>query len=447
MNASVPRTRLVWLWLAVLLAGCASRKAKPHPASPPPPANRVGSMAVTNGIKVLASIGLPPGFVPDLAYGPIWMARGKLVAIAGTANGRSGLIGYSGPGFATQLVIAADDGAGAPQGVILGADASPDAAALALVVASPQRGNLAIRIGAGDGGWRTVAEIPGVYSGAQVKWLNARTIALILRSDPPTINPSDPTGPGNGAQVVIIKLGDPVTTNALTKIQCAFASLNFSPDGRWAVGQGDPNTPPALLDLDNEVCSPIDRSDPIRVLSWRPDGLAFLYVAPGPTGVPGVFRYDHASGVSSLVAIASGAAAYASDGSTIAIGNEQLTWRSASSGSTKPIVAQIALFPPGDGSITVNSLGFETTPELLARTSMLFAPSVNTGLIDIAAVKTMEPLRELIEYSYSGRAAFALAALPPDASIAASWSPDNKLIAFIDTGARPPRLTIIAPPR
>lgn len=443
MNASVPLKTLLLVWMAVLLAGCGARRSVQVPP-PLPPANRIGSLAIMSGIKIASSVTMPAGFIPDLTYAPIWLEHGNLVAVPGNTNGRSMLIGFSGADLATQRVIAADDDAGAPDGIILAVAASPDAAMLATVVASRQQDTVAVRVGSGEGEWRTVTAIPGACSGAQIAWLDPATIALVLRGPAST---AAPAGISGDAQIFVIKLADPVGVQSLTKRRCALSRMSFSPDGHWAVGQGDPDAPPVMLDLKNQLCTPLDRRDPIRVLAWRPDGLGFLYAAPGSMGVPGVFRYDHAGGISTVVAIASAAAAYASDGTIIAIGNERLTWRSASSAPTQPITAQVALFPAGQSAVTINSLGFETTPELLARASMVFASPSNNGLLDIAAVKMPQPLRRLIEYSYPTRTAFALAGMAPDTVIATSWSPDNRLIALIDGGAQPPRLTLIAAPR
>ncbi len=443
MNSSVPLRTLLLVWIAVLLAGCAARRSVQVP-QPLPPANRTGSLAITNGITIAGSVALPAGFIPDPTYGPIWLGHGNLIAVAGNANGRSMLIGFGGAGLATQRVIAADGDAGAPDGIILGAAASPDAAMLATVVASRQQDTVAVRVGSGEGELRTVTAIPGAYSGAQIAWLDTETIALVLRGQTSTAALVNTSG---NTQIFVIKLADPVRIQGLTKMRCALSRMSFSPDGHWAVGQGDPDAPPVMLDLKNQLCTPLDRRDPIRVIAWRPDGLGFLYAAPGSMGVPGIFRYDHASGISTVVAIASGAAAYASDGTIIAIGNERLTWRSASTASTQPITAQVALFSAGQSAVTINSLGFETTPELLTRASMVLASPSNNGLLDIAAIKMLQPIRQLVEYSYPTRAAFALAGMAPDTVIAMSWSPDNKLIAVIDGSAQPPRLTIIAAPR
>ena len=389
---------------------------------------------------------MPAGFTPDLSYGPIELDRGNEVAVAGTMAGKSTLIGFGGAGMTTPQIIAQDYGLGAPHGRLIGVAARPDAAELAIAIAEPEQSQVevVVRDGSAQGEGKSVAKIAGVFDRAQLRWLDATTIVVALKSDRPDAKPSSTTG---DAGIQLIHLADTPTTRALTKIRCELSALSFSPDAKWVVAQGDQKAPPVLIDLPNEACTPLARREPIRVIAWAPDSSAFLYVASGPERVPGIFRYNRASGNSTVITIASGAAAYASDGTLIAVGNDRLTWRAAASAPQKPIGAQIALWPIGQQELTLNSLGFETTPELLARASMGFSPASDNGVIDIVAVWAQQPVRELIEYSLSARAAFVLAATPVDAAIVTSWSPDGKVIAVIDGSAEPNMLTVIATPR
>jgi hypothetical protein len=53
----------------------------------------------------------------------------------------------------------------------------------------------------------------------------------------------------------------------------------------------------------------------------------------------------------------------------------------------------------------------------------------------------------VIEYSYPARAAFVLAAGGAQGPLMMSWSPDGKMIAFVDGNSQLTTLTVIAPPR
>ncbi len=452
MQRSLSRKRLpslAWLTAIIVIGGCASRQPEPTARSVPPPVRR-GSLAITNGIKILGSVELPSGFVPDLDYGPIWIGQGTEVGVAGTVEGTSALLSFSLPKLADgQRIIAEDFGIGAPRGRILGVAASPSGPELAIAIAEPaeDRVEVIVRGGpvAGDG--RTVATIAGAYARAQLKWIDATTITIALRTSAPDPAGTLADGTRTGYDLVVIKVGNSPETHALTRLRCELSELNFSPDGRFAVAQGDAETPPALIDLRNETCAQLRRHEPIRVVAWAPDDATLLYVALGKERVPSIFRYDRLSGESVVVAIASGAAAYTADGTIIALGNERLSWEAARTAWRKSMAAKIALWSRGREELTINSLGFETTPELLAQASMVFAPGSDDGLIDIAAIKAAQSVRELIAYSYPARAAFVLATTSPDAMIGKSWSPDGKLIALVDASAQPGILTVIAPPR
>jgi hypothetical protein len=443
-----PSLPSAWVIAILAISGCASHRPESIPHPIPSPVRR-GSLAISNGIRIRGSVELPTGFVPDAAYGPIWLEQGTEVGVAGTVEGRSALLGFSGPRMASQRIIAEDFGVGAPHGRILGVAVSPIGAEFATAIAEPaeNRVEVVVRNGPADGDGRTVAMIAGAFAGAQLKWIDATTIAIALKAiefDPAATSAS---GTRSGYDLDLIKIGKPSETHPLSRLQCGLTELNFSSDGRFAVAEGDAATPPALIDLRRETCAPLKRRDPIRVIAWAPDDATFLYYAPGKDRVPSIFRYDRLSGESVVVAIASGAAAYTADGTIIALGNERLTWRTARTAARQAIAAKIARWTVDRQELTINSLGFDTTPELLAQAAMVFAPGSDDGLIDIVAIKGGQSVRELIEYSYAARAAFVLATTSLDVVIGKSWSPDGKLIALVETTAQPGILTVIAPPR
>jgi hypothetical protein len=443
---------LAAVMVIIASAGCASRQPEAVPRAIPPPVRR-GSLAITNGIRILRSVELPTGFTPDPAYRPIWLEQGTEVGVAGTVEAKSALLGFSGPQMANQRIIAMDFGIGAPRGRVLGVAPSTIGPEFAIAIAEPteNRVKVVVRSGPTDDDGRTVAMISGDFAGAQLEWIDATTIAMALQGagleHVNLAEPANASGVHGAAGLYLINIAEPPTTHVLARIHCSASRLSFSPSGRLAVAQGDVVTPPALIDLRRETCVALSRRDPIRVIAWAPDESSFLYVARGKGEVPGAFRYDRTSAGSVVVAIASGAAAYASDGAIIALGNERLSWDRARTASRKAMAAKIALWSVGQEEITINSLGFETTPELLARASMIFAPRSDDGLIDVATLKASGPMRELIEYSYPARAAFVLATTSLDAAIGMSWSPDGKLIALVDGSAQPKIMTVIAPPR
>src|SRR6202035_971201 len=91
--------------LAVGVIGCSTQQNKP---SLPAVTVRTATMDITPGIEVLTRVALPDGFVPSPDYPPIWLQSGQEVAITGTRNGHTVVIGYGGTGYRTERVIAED---------------------------------------------------------------------------------------------------------------------------------------------------------------------------------------------------------------------------------------------------------------------------------------------------------------------------------------------------
>ncbi len=430
--------------LAILLAGgCASHQ----PAHPPPVMLTRGSLAIASGLKTV-SVALPAGFAADPAYAPVWLRQGAEIGVAGNANGTAQMVGLSGPGYTNQRILAANFGVAAPHGKLLDVAPSPDGFALATVVAEagPDRVAVLLRDVLGAGDVYPLATLDGAFAAAQLTWIDPFTLVLALQ-------PAPSNGPdvldiaGARSALYVITASSPPGMRQLARIGCDARQLTFSPSGQMTVTEGGGEESAALINLDDETCRKLGVHDPFHVLAWAPDSSAFLYAALGENAVPGIFRYDLGSGRSVVVAIASGAAAYASDGTIVALGDSWLTWRRAAASPDKPLNVQVALWRLGAQEITINSIGIATTAAMLAQSRMIFSRVSDDGVIDVVARSGEGPRRELIEYSYPARAAFPLATSAIDAPLAISWSPDGKAIAIVDRGAQPNLLTVITPPR
>jgi hypothetical protein len=450
MRRSLPR--LTALCFVVALGACALRKLPEPPRLPLKPvyAGRSATLAVTNDIDIVGAVSMPSGFEPNAAYPPIWMSEGKEVAVAGSIGGKTIVLGFSGSEFADRRVVAEDFGVNAPGGRIVDVAASPGGFELATAVAAANQNELQVvtreTINPGEG--HPIASVGGQFDLAQLVFLDGATLALVLRapalSGEQTAAPAAATPLGGG--IYLIHTSGQADVRHLDKLQCALSRLSFSPNRYFAIGQGDTATPPAVFDLHDGTCRALDFAKPVRVLSWTKESSAFLYRAAGEQVGAGIFRFDMTSGRSSLVAVSSGAAAYATDGTIVALGNRELSWRRAAQPSAR-VKAEIALFNPHTPEIKLNSLGFETTPALMAESSMVYSSASDDGVIDIAIPQAERRLRELIEYSYPARAAFVLASGPAQGPVMMSWSPDGKMIAIVDANQAFSMLTVLAPPR
>ncbi len=64
----------------------------------------------------------------------MWLQTGDEIAVAGSVNGRSVIVGYGESAWQSRRVIAEDGGTGAPNGHIVDVAPSPDGLTLALAV-------------------------------------------------------------------------------------------------------------------------------------------------------------------------------------------------------------------------------------------------------------------------------------------------------------------------
>lgn len=429
---------------ALALAACAAQKP-PAPPPHPPFGAHTATLNIIYGIDVLGVVPMPPGFVPSSSYAPLWLQHGTEVAVVGTAGGETTVLGFSGPGLSNRRVIAAESNLG---GRILDVTAKPDGGELAIALARPAQNRLEVLARAMSGGDRSLATVDGNFDSAELTWLDSDNLALVLL---PPMAQEQFIGPGSivvsSGGLYLIKADEHVIQR-LDGVRCDLSPLSFSPDGSLAIGQGDAFAAPVIVDLRRQSCRPLGLRVPLKVLAWARDSAGFLYVARSGDGpATSVFRYDVASAQSVRVAISSAAAAYASDGAIVTLGSRDLSERRIAADSRRTVNAEIALMKPGESEITVNSLGFETLPATLAASTMVYSTASDDGVIDTAISGAAGPIRELIEYSYATRAAFVLASGRAQGPVPMSWSPDGKMLAFVDGDAHSITLTVIAPPR
>lgn len=430
--------------LAIALAGCAAKKP-PAPPPRPPFGAHTATLDIIYGIDVLGVARMPPGFVPNSDYAPLWLKHGTEVGIVGTAGGETTMIGFSGPRLSNHRIIAAESDLG---GHILDVSAKADGAELAIALARPAQNRLEVFARAISGGDRSLATVDGNFDSAELAWLDPGTLALVLL---PPLAQEQLVTPGSIALssggLYLIRSNERVTQR-LDLPRCDLSPLSFSPDGSLAIGQGDAFAAPVIIDLHRQSCRSLGLRVPLKLLAWARDSAGFLYVArSGDGSATSVFRYDVASAQSVRIAISSAAAAYARDGTIVTLGSRDLSAQRITAEPGRTVKAEIALMKPREPEITVNSLGFETLPEMLAASTMVFSTASDDGVIDTAISGAAGPLRELIEYSYATHAAFVLASGRAQGPVSMSWSPDGKMLAFVDGDARSITLTVIAPPR
>jgi hypothetical protein len=451
---------LAALVLAFGPAGC-SLLRRPKPSKPPPAPlfeARTATLAITNGISILASIALPPGFAPAAGYPPMWLQHGMEIGVAGEVEGKTVVLGFSGAKLANRRVLAQDFGVAAAAGVIVDLAASPDGTSLATAVSQPQNNRIVVFLrdlmSPSDAEGHALAFVDGSFALVHLTWLDSATLSLALRAPAPNTQPNaEPAAAGGAASdafdgLYLIDLAKPGPPQRFHQPGCTLSRLSWSPNGRLAVAQGDVQAPAALIDLTAQTCQKLNIATPIKLLGWSPDSTAFIYTAPNVDARSvGIFRYELATGASTLVAVSSSAAAYASDGAIIAVVNRELSWRRVAAQPQAKVKIEIAAFDPKQSEIRINSLGFETSAALLAQGSMEFAPASGDAVIDAYLPAMPVPIRELIEYSYPTQSAFVLARGSAQGPVMISWSPDGHMLAIVDSDAQASTLTLMVPPQ
>jgi hypothetical protein len=375
-----------------------------------------------------------------------------MIAVAGAVGRRAIVLGFGGDKFTNTTTIATDFGAGAPGGRILDAAASPDGMELATAVTAANAQRLDVIAIDSIDGWvaHTVASLDGDYQVASLSWLDRTTIAIVIQAS--ALAAATPAPDGAAADTAgglyVIGIAGVGSIAHFDQVKCRLGRMTFSPDRRFAVSAGARDTAPAIIDLHTQACADIREQGPIQVLGWAPDSSAFIYVARNRDGTnTGVFRFTIATAQRAVVAVSSGAAAYASDGTIVAMGNSQLSWKRLARDPGARAKAEIALLNPQTSEITLNSLGFEIPPTIFARSSMVYSTASDSAAIDTFVPTPDGPLREIIEYSYPSRSAFVLASGNYDGPVAMSWSPSGRVVAIVDGDASHATLTVLIPPR
>jgi hypothetical protein len=415
-------------------------------------------MNITPGIEVLTRVALPAGFVPSPDYPPMWLQSGKEVAVVGTRNGHTLVMGYGGTGYRTERVIAEDGGVGAPDANIVDLAPSPDGMVLALAVMNPKdhRLDVVTRDLISEGAANPVSSFDGEFDSASIGWLGEFTIPVALRAhvaddaarEHPVAPPDSTPAPAPVASsgLYMINLSGVVTTG-YQKLKCKTSRLNWSPQGIVAVASGDAEAPPMVIDRGKETCQRINAKAPIKVLDWAHDSKSFLYQDTTQTIGSGTYRCDLASNVVRLVAISSGAAAYVGNDQVLALGSGGLTFRGAQFAPEGEIRAEVALSNPSGSETEVQSLGFNSTPAMLAASTMAYTRITDTAAIATFGPTTSGPMRKIVIYSVASKRAFLVAFGLARGPVAMSWSPRGRYLLIADGDGTAAALTIMSPPR
>jgi hypothetical protein len=439
MYRSLPRTLPLVALLSFVAAGCSMFG---HEEKPPPPVIlHTATMDLTPGIVVNALVETPPGFTPIASQPPLWLQGGKELALAGTLHGRTEVLGFnSAGGYKKAHLIAADGGPGAPNGKIVGLAASPNGLTLAVAEAMPGRIEILLRYIISEAGENSVATFDGNFHAVSLTWMAPDTIAVGLAGD-------SNGSPADAGGLYLVHVLGAVTVEQM-KFACPPSALAFSPDARFAVGEGDERTAVSLFDSRAARCRQVLPAGPIRVLGWAPGSAAFLYSTPGGRGhSAGVFRYTIDSAKSDLIAVSSSAAAYTGSGIVMALGNRDLNPQTAAASPDKRVTAQIASFIPKEGKTIVDTLGIPTTPAMMLASTMVYSHGFAELALQLYAQGAAGPTREIVTFSIVDRKAFVLASGAARGVAVIGWAPGANHLVIFDGDGTTGALAVITPER
>src|SRR5215472_15179624 len=173
--------------LALGAAACATHKQPPKP----PVIQHTATMDLTPGLTINALVETPPGFIPLPGQPLLWLRGRKEIALTGTLQERTEVLGFSGAGLKTSRLIAADGGPGAPQGKIVGLAASPDGMTLAVAEAKPGQIRIVLRYVISNGGQSAVATFDGNFHAVSMTWTAPNTLAVAVVGDPAAPPPAN----------------------------------------------------------------------------------------------------------------------------------------------------------------------------------------------------------------------------------------------------------------
>ena len=240
MRRSLRLSIALLLYLGLSAASCSLFKHEQQP-KPLPVVNHTATMDLTPGIKIDGLVELPPGFTPIVGQPPIWTRRTQEIALTGSLQGQTRVLGFSGPGFRHFRLIAADGGPGARRGKIVALAGSPDGMTLAIAEARPESVEIVLRYLISDTGESTVATFDGKFNAVSLKWLSTGILAVGLSG-----RPAD--APESMGMIYRMHVAGAVSTKEV-RLTCEPSTMVFSPGGGLAVGEGDQNTPPSLFNI------------------------------------------------------------------------------------------------------------------------------------------------------------------------------------------------------
>ena len=420
---------------------------------------------------VIATLPLPAGFISE-GWPPLWFQGGEVAVIAHRRT-RVFVLGFGGPGFQQQQVLAPGEGPASRSTFVFDLAENRKQTMLALALGHLDDNHLDVTVQnvSDNQPPHRVAHIEGSFAAVGLSWIDSATLALGVIPQPmtptptatpdsdetPTPSPTASPTPAEthldaGLYAVSIHRDAPIRK---IRLACPrpmdFTHTVWSPDGRRAVvDSGAP--PPMLIDRISTECRSLNipAGQRFRLIGWSPDSAHFLYALSNSGGylggLTGFFEYDPDSGQSQTIAAPAAAAVYIQGGDIAALGSRKLNPRLLASTPDQLLSAELALIDPRMSQITIAPLGFQTPA-----TSLLGGALAYSDLSEELAVQLFFPdpagsVPLIVSFFPQTRKVKPIVTGKPGSVLRMAWSPIGDLLAVLNVSATPPVLTILSPP-
>lgn len=430
---------------------------------PPPPEIPNVPFAAAHNVQVEATVAINKDFKLLGPWAPLWLGT-KAVALLGTRRGQITMLAWSGDHFANSRVVA--DPQTVEGGAILDMAASRDGKHLAIAAAAGEKLQIWLRDTQSGAPATVAATIDGRCDKAGLAWLAANTIAVGAQiqasAPPPTESPitvpqqqASPAPPEPTHNLYIVQIGSAQPPAAMS-LDCLKsidpATLTWSPDGRYAVGQTDEQVKWWLIDRVKASCQPLKLPGivPAGFVEWEEKSRAFLFTAmparsPDP-GHIGVMEYAVASHKARLLASPATATAYVGGGKIAVLGSQRLNAAAMAANPDALFSAEIAWIDPGQSQLNIVPTGFRSTAAELLHAHLRY--STAKGLV-ATSFQTPHPKGPFTVLMWLSAAAHNGGVLGTGrmGGMLESWSPDGSKLAVLAGLPDHPTLAIVASPQ
>ncbi len=435
------------------------------PMPPPPPEIPNVPFAAAHNVQVEATIAINKDFKLLGPWAPLWLGT-KAVALMGTRHGEITMLAWSGDQFAGSRVVA--DSQTVKGGAILDMAASRDGRHLAIAAAAGEKLQIWLRDTQSGAPATVAATIDGHCDKAGLAWLNPNTIAVgaqihssasVQPSDSSIIAPQQQSSPAPPPEVThnlyIVQIGAPqrppaVGLDCLSDIDPA--TLTWSPDGRYAVGQTDEEVKWTLIDRVKASCQPLKLPNvvPAGFLEWDDRSGAFLFTAmparsPDP-GHIGVMEYAVASHKARLLASPATAAAYVGGGRIAVLGSQRLNAAAMAVNPDALFPAEIAWIDSGQSQLNIVPTGLRSTAAELLRAHLRYSTAKGLVATSFLTPHPKGPFTVLMWLSAAAHNGGVLGTGRMGGMLE-SWSPDGNKLAVLAGLPDHPTLAIMASPQ